>query len=62
MIYSGIEIGMVIEFMVEPDSKCKNVFAILRPLLQLIYVFVQMYFVFLNQKVKWQHFFSLSKA
>ena len=51
MIYSGIEMGMVIEMFFEIDSRCKNIFSIIRPMLQLTYVFVQMYFVFLNQKV-----------
>ena len=51
MIYSGIEMGMVMEVFFETSSCQNDVFSIIRPLLQLTYVFVQMYFVFLNQKV-----------
>ncbi|CAB4062678.1 Proton channel OtopLc [Lepeophtheirus salmonis] len=51
MIYSGIEIGMVFELNMANVSKCKNIFSIIRPILQMIFVFVQMYFIFLNQKM-----------
>lgn len=34
MIYSGIEIGMFFELSIDAESKCKNLFAIVRPVLQ----------------------------
>ena len=51
MIYSGIEIGMFFELSMDDSSKCKNLFSVVRPVLQMTFVFVQMYFIFLNQKV-----------
>ena len=53
MIYSGIEIGMFFELNLDDESDCKNLFSVLRPVLQMPFVFVQMYFIFLNQKVKY---------
>ena len=50
MIYSGIEIGMFFELNMGKNAKCSNLFSVIRPLLQMIFVFVQMYFIFLNQK------------
>ncbi len=51
MIYSGIEIGMFFELNLDEESDCRNLFSVLRPILQMAFVFVQMYFIFLNQKV-----------
>ena len=52
MIYSAIEIGLFLETSVgQIDESCRNYFATLRPFLQTTFVFVQMYFIFLNQKV-----------
>ncbi|TRY73602.1 hypothetical protein TCAL_10164 [Tigriopus californicus] len=51
MIYSGIEIGMYFELNFDGTSECKNLFSVVRPVLQMIFVFSQMYFVFLNQKM-----------
>lgn len=51
MIYSGIEIGMFFELNMDGSSDCKNLFSIIRPILQMSFVFVQMYFIFLNQKM-----------
>ena len=51
MIYSGIEIGMFFELNMGKNAKCSNLFSVIRPLLQMIFVFVQMYFIFLNQKM-----------
>ena len=51
MIYSGIEIGMFFELTMDKNSNCSNLFSVIRPILQMIFVFVQMYFVFLNQKM-----------
>ena len=52
MIYSGIEIGMFFELRLDDNEPCRNYFSLVRPILQMVYVFVQMYFVFLNQKVR----------
>ena len=52
MIHSGIEVGMFFELRLDGDTPCRNYFSLVRPILHLIYVFVQMYFVFLNQKVR----------
>lgn len=51
MIYSGIEIGVFFELNMDENAECKNHFAVIRPVLQMAFVFVQMYFIFLNQKV-----------
>ena len=51
MIYSCIEIGMFFELNLEKSSNCNNLFSVIRPLLQVTFVFVQMYFIFLNQKM-----------
>ena len=51
MIYSGIEVGMFFEQNVGEHSDCNNLFSLLRPVLQMLFVFVQMYFIFLNQKM-----------
>ena len=51
MIYSGIEIGMFFELNMGKNAQCSNLFSVIRPLLQMIFVFVQMYFIFLNQKM-----------
>ena len=51
MIYSGIEVGMFVEQNWGENSDCNNVFSVLRPVLQMFFVFVQMYFIFLNQKM-----------
>ena len=51
MIYSGIEIGMFFELNMEKSSNCNNLFSVIRPLMQMTFVFVQMYFIFLNQKM-----------
>ena len=52
MIHSGIEVGLFFETSMAPRTKdCQNMLATGRPFLQIIFVFVQMYFIFLNQKV-----------
>ena len=51
MIYTGIEIGMFFELNMDKTANCQNMFSVARPLLQMIFVFVQMYFIFLNQKM-----------
>jgi hypothetical protein len=34
MIYSGIEIGMFFELSMDDSANCKNLFAVVRPVLQ----------------------------
>ena len=51
MIYSGIEIGMFFELTMDKNVDCSNLFSVIRPILQMVFVFVQMYFIFLNQKM-----------
>ncbi len=51
MIYSGIEIGMFFELNMDKSADCKNLFSVIRPILQMTFVFIQMYFIFLNQKM-----------
>jgi len=53
MIYSSIEIGLFMETSFGQDNPdCQNLSATLRPILQTIFFFVQMYFKFLNLKVQ----------
>ena len=54
LIYIGIEMGGLFEvgFLNNHLSTCGDIFNILRPTLQIAFVFFQMYFIFLNQKVK----------
>lgn len=51
MIYCGIEIGVFFELRITKGSGCQTMFVLVRPLLKMIFVFVQMYFIFLNQKM-----------
>jgi hypothetical protein len=52
MIHSGIEVGLFFETSLDTSIKaCQNLIASSQPFLQIIFVFVQMYFIFLNQKV-----------
>ena len=58
MIYSAIEIGLFIETSFgQSNESCQNYSATFRPFLQTTFVFVQMYFIFLNLKV---NYFSAS--
>ena len=61
MIYSGIEIGLFFETSLGSSlESCKNLTATFRPFLQITFVFVQMYFIFLNQKVSYSSFMLTS--
>ena len=51
MIYCGIEIGSFFELRLVKNNDCRPVVVIIRPFLKMTFVFVQMYFIFLNQKV-----------
>lgn len=51
MIYSGIEIGHIlyVGIFVNITNHCKSIITIVRPALQILFVFGQMHFIFLNQ-------------
>jgi hypothetical protein len=50
MIYSGLEFGQYFEL--EPATKCHNVLLVLTPATRMAFIFIQMYFIFLNDEVK----------
>lgn len=49
MIYSGLEFGQYFEL--ERDTKCHNVMLALTPATRMAFIFIQMYFIFLNNEV-----------
>lgn len=49
MIYSGLEFGQYFEL--NPDTKCHNVLLALTPATRMAFIFIQMYFIFLNNEV-----------
>jgi hypothetical protein len=49
MIYTGLEIGSFFE--IPFDSPCHQILRGVNPLLQMIFTFMQMYFVFMNSRV-----------
>lgn len=49
MIYSGLEFGQYFEL--EPDTNCHNVLLALTPATRMAFIFIQMYFIFLNNEV-----------
>ncbi len=51
MIYSGIEVGAFFEVGLGIKTGCRDFVILVRPFLQVTFVFVQMYFIFLNHKV-----------
>ena len=57
MIYTGIEIGLNVTIYFN-NNECVNIITVIRPGLQILFVFTQMYFVFLNQKVQYNAFFA----
>lgn len=50
MIYSGLEFGQYFEL--ERDTKCHNVLLALTPATRMAFIFIQMYFIFLNDEVR----------
>lgn len=57
MIYSGLEFGQYFEL--NPDTKCHNVLLALTPATRMAFIFIQMYFIFLNNEVKYYVFFEI---
>lgn len=49
MIYVGLEFGTFFE--TPFDSPCHEILRGVNPLLQMIFVFMQMYFIFMNSRV-----------
>lgn len=49
MIYSGLEFGQYFEL--ERDTQCHNVLVALTPATRMAFIFIQMYFIFLNNEV-----------
>lgn len=49
MIYSGLEFGQYFEL--EQNTKCHNIMLALTPSTRMAFIFVQMYFIFLNNEV-----------
>lgn len=53
MIQSGLQFGEVFDTDTDPlTHPCKSIAQGARPIIRLIFTFVQLYFVFLNSKVK----------
>lgn len=49
MIYSGLEFGQYFEL--ERNTNCHNVLLALTPATRMAFIFIQMYFIFLNDEV-----------
>lgn len=49
MIYIGLEFGSFFE--IPFDSPCHHILIGVNPLLQMIFTFMQMYFIFMNARV-----------
>lgn len=53
MIYSGLEFGQYFEL--EKNTKCHNLLLALTPATRMAFIFIQMYFIFLNNEVRNGH-------
>lgn len=49
MVYNGLEFGTFFE--VPPTSPCYQILQGVNPVLQMIFTFMQMYFIFMNSRV-----------
>lgn len=49
MVYNGLEFGTFFE--VPPTSPCYHILQGVNPVLQMIFTFMQMYFIFMNSRV-----------
>ena len=58
MIYSGLEFGQYFEL--EQNTKCHNIMLALTPATRMAFIFIQMYFIFLNNEVRSNDLFSTS--
>lgn len=63
MIYSGLEFGQYFEL--EQNTKCHNIMLALTPATRMAFIFIQMYFIFLNNEVSerrvWMAYLSISQ-
>jgi len=50
MVYNGLEFGAFFE--VPPMSPCYQILQGVNPVLQMIFTFMQMYFIFMNSRVR----------
>lgn len=58
MIYSGLEFGQYFEL--ERNTKCHNIMLALTPATRMAFIFIQMYFIFLNNEVSARRTASLN--
>ncbi|KAJ8870738.1 hypothetical protein PR048_027037 [Dryococelus australis] len=56
MIYNGLECGAFFE--VPFDSPCYQILRGVNPVLQMVFTFMQMYFIFMNSRVSMPHLTS----
>lgn len=50
MIYSGLEFAQYFE--IDVGSNCNNILMAVTPATRMVFTFIQMYFIFLNAKVR----------
>ena len=50
MIYNGLEFGVFLE--IPLDSPCHMILRGVNPIAQLVFTFMQMYFIFMNARVR----------
>ena len=60
MIYNGLELGTFFE--IPWNSPCYQVLRGINPILQMVFTFSQMYFVFMNARVRFHHPKDSTKA
>lgn len=56
MVYNGLEFGTFFEVL--PTSPCYQILKGVNPVLQMIFTFMQMYFIFMNSRVCYPYFQS----
>lgn len=49
MIYSGLEVGQYFDLKSTPE--CTDVLLVISPVSRMLFIFIQMYFIFLNSRV-----------
>lgn len=52
MVYNGLEFGQFFE--IPPTSTCFQILHGVNPLLQMVFTFMQMYFIFMNSRVNFK--------
>lgn len=56
MVYNGLEFGSFFE--IPSSSPCYSILLGINPVLQMMFTFAQMYFIFANARVSKKYFFS----